>query len=140
MTKWTIESINANEEVKFGIKVEITGGNVFQHTRLLVGKSENRLATVIKDGDMVALWSVDEIERRDFKFYRPDGTEILPPEEVKTKKGIETEFTEKAKVLIKFLNDYPTRFNPHHEIRITSAYAHILSGELGIRCEDYLKD
>jgi hypothetical protein len=48
-----------------------------------------------------------------------------------------TEFETLVRPLIKWLND---NHNPHSKILITPTSAELLSGEITIPCEDYVKD
>lgn len=50
---------------------------------------------------------------------------------------IGNEFEQLAKPLIKFINDY---YHPHAMIIITPDSADILSGEMSIYTEEYIKD
>ncbi len=57
--------------------------------------------------------------------------------EPKTKEQLLEEFEQLAKPLIKFLNE---NFNPHTTIIITPTDAEVLSGEMAIATEEFLKD
>lgn len=46
-------------------------------------------------------------------------------------------FEEAAKPLIKWLND---NANPHSTAIVTTTSAELLSGEIVIKCEDFIKD
>ena len=55
----------------------------------------------------------------------------------KINEELEKEFKEKARPLIKFLND---NFEPHSKIYIETDSAHLLSGKIGFYTGEYIKD
>ena len=132
MNKWTLEKINDCEEIKFGTEACI-GKN--RRDRVVILKREKVIKTVNSIEEFTEWRDISVISA--FQFYRPDGTEILPPEDSKTEEQIEAEFQEKSKELVKFLND---NCHPHTTIIITPVSAEMVELKTGFKCEDYLRD
>lgn len=53
---------------------------------------------------------------------------------------LKDEFEDLAKPLIKFMNDNPQAFNPHHYITITNNSAEISSGVMMLVTNEFVKD
>ncbi len=77
MSKWTLEKILDCEEIKFGTSVTIDGDS---SGRVTLGKSADGLEA-IRDDLLRHVWGDHVFSEYNFKFYREDGTEILPPED-----------------------------------------------------------
>lgn len=73
---WTLKKINECDEIKFGTVMEFTGED---EERRVVNNGFMGFKT-ISDG-LVFTWGEENKDITDMQFYRPDGTEILPPKD-----------------------------------------------------------